>query len=67
MADGINWASAKIFADTCKLAQEKTGRLVGTGFTARDLMRVVDVTEKDQLLRYWGMLISIYGMISLIA
>lgn len=32
----------------------KRGELIGTAFTARDMMRVLDALGEDGLLRYWG-------------
>lgn len=32
----------------------ETGRLIGTAFTARDIMRVVDAIVPDKTLRFWG-------------
>lgn len=33
----------------------ETGRLIGTAFTARDTMQVVDAVVPDRTLRFWGM------------
>lgn len=38
-------------------AQEKA-ELIGTVFTARDMLRVVDALDEDGLLRFWGQLVS---------
>lgn len=54
VATGELWARAKIFDDTCAVAQNETGRFIGTAFTARDHMRVADALGEDGMLRYWG-------------
>lgn len=51
---GTFWAGAKNLADACFETQKTTGNLIGTAFTARDIMSVVDVLEDDGKLRYWG-------------
>ena len=48
------WAEAKNVAETCYYAQNATGSFIGTAFTARDIMSVVDVLEEDSMLRFWG-------------
>lgn len=48
------WAEVKNVADACNYAQNATGSFIGTAFTARDIMSVVDVLEEDGMLRYWG-------------
>ncbi|CAI7651000.1 unnamed protein product [Penicillium viridicatum] len=51
---GEVWAEVKNKADACTHAQSETGALVGTAFTARDIMNVVDALEEDGKLRLWG-------------
>ncbi|KAF9888919.1 hypothetical protein FE257_008088 [Aspergillus nanangensis] len=51
---GEVWAEVKNKADACFHAQNKTGSLIGTAFTARDIMNVVDALEEDGKLRWWG-------------
>lgn len=51
---GQVWAEAKNRADACAHAQNETGSLIGTAFTARDIMQVVDALEEDGKLRWWG-------------
>ncbi|KAE8342090.1 hypothetical protein BDV24DRAFT_173957 [Aspergillus arachidicola] len=51
---GEVWAEAKNRADACVHAQNETGSLIGTAFTARDIMNVVDALEEDGKLRWWG-------------
>ena len=36
------------------MAQNKTGRFVGTAFTARDIVTVNDALEQDDMIRFWG-------------
>lgn len=52
VATGRLWAQATIFAENCAAKINETGRLVGTAFTARDTMRVVDAIVPDKTLRY---------------
>ncbi|KAL5341278.1 hypothetical protein BJX70DRAFT_386838 [Aspergillus crustosus] len=50
------WAGSQVFANSCYNYpgfQEK-GSMIGTAFSARDLMQIVDAVESDGLLRYWG-------------
>ncbi|KAK2796673.1 hypothetical protein FQN51_009114 [Onygenales sp. PD_10] len=56
MVLGRLWASTGQLSDTCRTYKEskKYGELIGTAFTARDLMEIVDAVEDDGLLRYWG-------------
>ena len=54
VALGQVWADSKNRADACFHAQNATGSFIGTAFTARDIMSVVDVLEEDKMLRYWG-------------
>ncbi|KAM0329278.1 hypothetical protein ACHAQA_004583 [Verticillium albo-atrum] len=37
-----------------KQGKSKRGKLMGTAFTARDLMEIVDALREDGLLRFWG-------------
>ncbi|KAI0197716.1 TAP-like protein-domain-containing protein [Astrocystis sublimbata] len=55
-ARGRNWAAAQNTADACADYAEARERapLIGTPFTARDAMQIVDAVETDGLLRYWG-------------
>lgn len=54
VALGRLWARGAINADNCFKMANETGRLIGTAFVARDLMRVIDALEEDGMLRYWG-------------
>ncbi|KAI5863924.1 alpha/beta-hydrolase [Durotheca rogersii] len=51
---GRLWAQGTINADTCLRTQNKTGSLISSAFTARDIMQIVDALEEDGMLRYWG-------------
>ncbi|KAK8065355.1 hypothetical protein PG997_012102 [Apiospora hydei] len=52
---GRLWAEAQVLANDCGNAlANTTGSLVGTAFTARDFMEVVDALGEDGMLRYWG-------------
>ena len=53
-AVGTVWAKATLFATNCGAVMNETGRYIGTAFTARDIMQVVEATEPDGMLRYWG-------------
>lgn len=53
-AVGALWAQGKILGEKCKAQLKDTGELVGTAFTARDLMKVAEALQQDGLLRYWG-------------
>ncbi|OIW24664.1 hypothetical protein CONLIGDRAFT_636795 [Coniochaeta ligniaria NRRL 30616] len=54
---GAQWANGELFADRCYAANNLTGSLIGTAFTARDVMQIVDAVNEDgqhDLLNYWG-------------
>lgn len=48
------WADATVFDATCAVNQNETGQFVGTAFTARDILAVVDALGEDGMVRYWG-------------
>ncbi|KPM35901.1 hypothetical protein AK830_g10683 [Neonectria ditissima] len=48
------WKEINALAEACYETQQKYGRFVGTAFTARDMMRIVDALDEDGKLRYWG-------------
>jgi hypothetical protein len=48
------WAESRIFTETCAINQNETGQFVGTAFTARDHMAVLDALGEDGMVRYWG-------------
>lgn len=56
MALGRQWAGASLAAQACYGHPEskERGELIGTAFTARDVMQIVDTVEEDELLRFWG-------------
>lgn len=51
---GRFWARSTILADQCGRRQNRTGELIGTAFTARDMASVADALDEDGQLRYWG-------------
>ncbi|OJD30778.1 tap domain-containing protein [Diplodia corticola] len=53
---GDLWAISKSYADTCQNNTNATGigGVIGTAYTARDLISVVDALGEDGLLRFWG-------------
>jgi len=48
------WVQSQLSADNCAAIQTDNRILIGTAFTARNPMRVVDVLEEDGLLHYWA-------------
>ena len=54
MALGRAWGAGKVLSDACLVAQNRTGRFLGTAFVARDIIRVIDALGEDGMLRYWG-------------
>lgn len=54
---GDTWASQGWLAEACGGDGNATavGELVGTAFTARDLMELVDAIGEDGMVRFWGM------------
>ena len=53
---GRIWAGFGQIASDCARNEnaQKKGELIGTAFTARDLMQIVDAVDEDGLLRYFG-------------
>ncbi|KAM0332431.1 hypothetical protein ACHAQA_002712 [Verticillium albo-atrum] len=51
---GRLWARGRIDSDICKEDPLGVGQYVGTAFTARDFISVVDSLGEDGMLRYWG-------------
>ena len=53
---GQYWGTTKVLANACYdyPGFREKGSMIGTAFTARDLMQIVDAVEEDGLLRYWG-------------
>lgn len=53
---GESWAITKVYTDVCANNANVTtsGGYIGTAYTARDYMSVVDALGEDGLLRYWG-------------
>ncbi|PVH74867.1 proteinase [Cadophora sp. DSE1049] len=54
IAKGATWITNKVFAKQCAKNSGENGTLIGTAFTARDMMQVVDALGEDGLLRYWA-------------
>lgn len=53
---GEVFAGGAIIAEQCYQHHQDTGSYVGTAFTARDMIEIVDAIEEDGLLRFWGKL-----------
>ena len=51
---GTQWADSENFAEACYALQKQAGSLIGTAFTARDMMQITEALNEDGLLRYWG-------------
>ena len=53
---GRFWARGTILAEQCgrRPQQNKTGALIGTAFTARDVVSVAEALGEDGLVRFWG-------------
>lgn len=51
---GDLWANGKVLADTCYEKMNETGSFIGTAFTARDVMSIVDAIDQGPLLNYYG-------------
>ena len=54
VANGRLWAEGTNYAAACEKVNGSIGGLIGTAFTARDMMQIVDAIETDGMLRYWG-------------
>lgn len=50
------WARGEVDNNVCRYTGNgnDTAELVGTAFTARDMISVVDALGEDGMLRYWG-------------
>jgi hypothetical protein len=53
-APGQIWTTQGTVAHLCKERNHMNGSYVGTAFTARDLITVVDALGEDGMLRFWG-------------
>jgi len=49
------WESAGTTAEACHARNNKTGSLIGTVSTARDMLGIVDALGEDGLLRFYGL------------
>lgn len=45
---------AVTYADACYASMNATGELIGTAFTARDVIRITDALGEGGQVRYWG-------------
>ena len=50
----FGWDLAEAQADACYDTMRETGQYIGTAFTARDMIKIVDSLDEDGLLRYYG-------------
>lgn len=50
----FGWGLAGAQADACYDTMRETGQYIGTAFTARDMIKIVDSLGEDGLLRYYG-------------
>lgn len=50
----VGWDYAGQTADYCAEQANETGTLIGTAFTARDMIEIVDALDEDGLLRFYG-------------
>lgn len=48
------WEEAGQIAEVCAASMNETGPLIGTTFTARDMLAIVDALGEDGMLRYYG-------------
>ncbi|KAH8679398.1 Alpha/Beta hydrolase protein [Ilyonectria robusta] len=48
------WEAMTSLAETCYETEQEHGRFIGTAFTARDMIKIVDALGEDGKLRYWG-------------
>lgn len=48
------WESARTTADACYAQNNKTGSLIGTVSTARDMLEILEALGEDGLLRFYG-------------
>lgn len=51
------WLRGALDATTCAEKHKQNGTLVGTAFTARDVMSISEAVNDDGMLRYWGELL----------
>jgi hypothetical protein len=52
---GRNWALGALEADGCyEYAKDRGTEYLGTVYTVRDVMQMVDALGGDQKLRFWG-------------
>lgn len=51
---GKLWSRGSVVSKFCAEKEIATGRLIGTPFVARDIVRVAEALGEDGLVRYWG-------------
>ncbi|PSN71883.1 alpha/beta-hydrolase [Corynespora cassiicola Philippines] len=51
---GKAWANWALYAKKCQQTSADVGELIGTAFTARDVMQIVDALDEDGMLRFFG-------------
>ncbi|KAM4055849.1 TAP-like protein [Hirsutella rhossiliensis] len=51
---GKLWSRGSIVSNLCAKKHSETGRMIGTTFVARDIVRVAEALGEDGLVRYWG-------------
>ena len=49
------WDASVTYADACYEHNKDSGRLIGTAYTARDMLAIVDALNEGGQLRYWGL------------
>lgn len=49
------WTSAVAYADACYEQMKDTGDLIGTPYTARDMLEITNALGEGGKLRYWGL------------
>jgi pimeloyl-ACP methyl ester carboxylesterase len=50
----FGWDLVGAQADACHDTMRETGQYIGTAFTARDMIKIVDALDEDGFLRYYG-------------
>lgn len=54
VALGQAWVATTTYALSCAENARDVGELIGTAYTARDMMQIVDALGEDGMLRYYG-------------
>lgn len=61
-AMGKLWAATGIISDTCAATLKGNGTLVGTAFTARDVVALSEALGQKDKIRYWGKSLLTFSM-----